>query len=114
MALFRKFFYRKPPEGLLEISERVFGECWFHKFVIMYYEFGFFVLWRSMGFLSIVVCGLSFRGTDIHIPFFVIHTPFLFFSVERCMYFFLLKTKRGLWITKRECKYQFLSLNFRN
>ncbi|KAI8569269.1 hypothetical protein RHMOL_Rhmol02G0265800 [Rhododendron molle] len=24
MALFRKFFYRKPPEGLLEISERVF------------------------------------------------------------------------------------------
>ncbi|XP_051151379.1 formin-like protein 6 [Andrographis paniculata] len=24
MALFRKFFYRKPPEGLLEISDRVF------------------------------------------------------------------------------------------
>ncbi|KDO67457.1 hypothetical protein CISIN_1g000624mg [Citrus sinensis] len=24
MALFRKFFYRKPPDGLLEISERVF------------------------------------------------------------------------------------------
>ncbi|KAL6207311.1 hypothetical protein ACLB2K_018269 [Fragaria x ananassa] len=24
MALFRKFFYRKPPEGLLEISERVY------------------------------------------------------------------------------------------
>lgn len=31
MALFRKFFYRKPPEGLLEISERVFGKCWFHN-----------------------------------------------------------------------------------
>uniref|UniRef100_A0A804HW97 Uncharacterized protein n=1 Tax=Musa acuminata subsp. malaccensis TaxID=214687 RepID=A0A804HW97_MUSAM len=25
MALFRKFFYRKPPDGLLEISERVYG-----------------------------------------------------------------------------------------
>ncbi|KAG7637354.1 hypothetical protein ISN45_At02g019000 [Arabidopsis thaliana x Arabidopsis arenosa] len=25
MALFRKFFHRKPPEGLLEISERVYG-----------------------------------------------------------------------------------------
>lgn len=25
MALFRKIFYRKPPDGLLEISERVFG-----------------------------------------------------------------------------------------
>lgn len=25
MALFRKFFHRKPPEGLFEISERVFG-----------------------------------------------------------------------------------------
>lgn len=29
MALFRKFFYRKPPDGLLEISERVFGMCLF-------------------------------------------------------------------------------------
>lgn len=26
MGLFRKFFYKKPPEGLLEISERVYGE----------------------------------------------------------------------------------------
>lgn len=25
MALFRKFFYKKPPEGLVEISERVYG-----------------------------------------------------------------------------------------
>ncbi|KAL6973839.1 hypothetical protein U1Q18_028023 [Sarracenia purpurea var. burkii] len=25
MALFRKLFFRKPPDGLLEISERVFG-----------------------------------------------------------------------------------------
>jgi hypothetical protein len=25
MALFRKFFYRKPPDGLLEITERVYG-----------------------------------------------------------------------------------------
>lgn len=29
MALFRKFFYRKPPEGLLEISERVYGMFFF-------------------------------------------------------------------------------------
>ncbi|XVE71260.1 hypothetical protein DITRI_Ditri10aG0136600 [Diplodiscus trichospermus] len=26
MGLFRKFFYRKPPDGLLEISERVYGQ----------------------------------------------------------------------------------------
>lgn len=25
MALFRKLFYRKPPDGLLEICDRVFG-----------------------------------------------------------------------------------------
>jgi len=25
MALFRKFFYKKPPDGLLEITERVYG-----------------------------------------------------------------------------------------
>lgn len=25
MALFRKLFYRKPPDGLLEICERVYG-----------------------------------------------------------------------------------------
>ncbi|KAG6628085.1 hypothetical protein CIPAW_15G176100 [Carya illinoinensis] len=25
MALLRKFFFRKPPDGLLEISERVYG-----------------------------------------------------------------------------------------
>jgi hypothetical protein len=24
MALFRKFFYRKPPDGLLEITDRVY------------------------------------------------------------------------------------------
>ncbi|TQE06783.1 hypothetical protein C1H46_007652 [Malus baccata] len=27
MALFRKFFYRKPPDGLLEISESVYAKC---------------------------------------------------------------------------------------
>ncbi|KAK6237052.1 Tensin phosphatase [Theobroma cacao] len=32
MALFRKFFYRKPPDGLLEISERVYVfDCCFSK-----------------------------------------------------------------------------------
>ncbi|CAH9145915.1 unnamed protein product [Cuscuta epithymum] len=35
MALFRKFFYRKPPEGLLEISERVFVfDCCFTSDVL--------------------------------------------------------------------------------
>ncbi|XP_043695174.1 formin-like protein 18 [Telopea speciosissima] len=35
MALFRKFFYRKPPEGLLEISERVFVfDCCFSTDVL--------------------------------------------------------------------------------
>lgn len=27
MALFRRLFYRKPPDRLLEISERVYGRC---------------------------------------------------------------------------------------
>ncbi|XP_057510950.1 formin-like protein 18 isoform X1 [Actinidia eriantha] len=36
MALFRKFFYRKPPEGLLEISERVFVfDCCFTTDVLV-------------------------------------------------------------------------------
>ncbi len=26
MSLFRRFFYRRPPDGLLEITERVYGE----------------------------------------------------------------------------------------
>ncbi|KAH6757562.1 hypothetical protein C2S51_038710 [Perilla frutescens var. frutescens] len=35
MALFRKFFYRKPPEGLLEISERVYVfDCCFTTNVV--------------------------------------------------------------------------------
>ncbi|KAJ4957608.1 hypothetical protein NE237_024719 [Protea cynaroides] len=35
MALFRKFFYRKPPEGFLEISERVFVfDCCFSTDVL--------------------------------------------------------------------------------
>ncbi|XP_019167761.1 PREDICTED: formin-like protein 18 [Ipomoea nil] len=35
MALFRKFFYRKPPEGLLEIAERVFVfDCCFTSDVL--------------------------------------------------------------------------------
>ncbi|KAK3020876.1 hypothetical protein RJ639_046273 [Escallonia herrerae] len=35
MALFRKFFYRKPPDGLLEISERVFVfDCCFTNDVV--------------------------------------------------------------------------------
>jgi hypothetical protein len=29
MALFRRFFYRKPPDRLLEISERVYGTFFF-------------------------------------------------------------------------------------
>lgn len=58
MALFRKFFYRKPPEGLLEISERVFGKCWFHN---LKYNMNLDSLYfEEMGFLCIVVSGLSF------------------------------------------------------
>lgn len=38
MALFRKFFFKKPPEGLLEVSERIFG---------MHF---LFVSFRSVGF----------------------------------------------------------------
>jgi hypothetical protein len=33
MALFRKFFYKKPPDGLLEITERVYGTFLLHSFL---------------------------------------------------------------------------------
>lgn len=33
MALFKRFFYRKPPDGLLEITDRVFG-----MFLILIYH----------------------------------------------------------------------------
>ncbi|KAK9279209.1 hypothetical protein L1049_012887 [Liquidambar formosana] len=40
MALFRKFFYRKPPEGLLEISERVYVfDCCFTTDVFEEHEY---------------------------------------------------------------------------
>jgi hypothetical protein len=39
MALFRKFFYRKPPDGLLEISERVYGAF----VIVFFYSFLFSV-----------------------------------------------------------------------
>jgi len=32
MALFRRFFYKKPPDRLLEISERVYGN---HSFLFL-------------------------------------------------------------------------------
>lgn len=35
MALFRKFFFKKPPEGLLEVSERIFGMHFFFRFVLL-------------------------------------------------------------------------------
>ncbi|KAF5936305.1 hypothetical protein HYC85_027434 [Camellia sinensis] len=44
MALFRKFFYRKPPEGLLEISERVFVfDCCFTTNVLEENEYKVYV-----------------------------------------------------------------------
>ncbi|KAM1074231.1 hypothetical protein ACFX11_019404 [Malus domestica] len=39
MALFRKFFYRKPPDGLLEISESVYEE-FKHNVLLMHCERG--------------------------------------------------------------------------
>ncbi|KAF2313020.1 hypothetical protein GH714_008783 [Hevea brasiliensis] len=38
MALFRKFFYRKPPDGLFEISERVYGTLLWNQFAYFMVE----------------------------------------------------------------------------
>ncbi|XP_068651677.1 formin-like protein 18 [Aristolochia californica] len=44
MALFRKFFYRKPPDGLLEISERVYVfDCCFSTDVLEEDDYEIFV-----------------------------------------------------------------------
>ncbi|XP_010552827.1 PREDICTED: formin-like protein 18 isoform X2 [Tarenaya hassleriana] len=44
MALFRKFFYRKPPDGLLEISERVYVfDCCLSTDMLEDDEFGVYV-----------------------------------------------------------------------
>ncbi|XP_010525899.1 PREDICTED: formin-like protein 18 isoform X2 [Tarenaya hassleriana] len=44
MALFRKFFYRKPPDGLLEISERVYAfDCCLSSDMLEDDEFGVYV-----------------------------------------------------------------------
>lgn len=47
MALFRKLFYRKPPDGLLEICERVYGEflC-----IFSFPYLGVFLKWRLQVF----------------------------------------------------------------
>ncbi|TYG60610.1 hypothetical protein ES288_D07G082000v1 [Gossypium darwinii] len=39
MALFRRFFYRKPPDRLLEISERVYGNLFLHYYLMEYFLF---------------------------------------------------------------------------
>jgi hypothetical protein len=58
MSLFRRFFYRRPPDGLLEITERVYGErkiCVFFgwggegrggegRFFVVYFGFLLFVI----------------------------------------------------------------------
>lgn len=46
MALFRRLFYRKPPDRLLEISERVYGTnaCFFDYVFFVAKIFGTFVI----------------------------------------------------------------------
>lgn len=39
MALLRRLFFRKPPDGLLEISERVYGSFRFTRYVYYLIEF---------------------------------------------------------------------------
>ncbi|OMO61575.1 Actin-binding FH2/DRF autoregulatory [Corchorus capsularis] len=44
MALFRKFFYRKPPDGLLELSERVYVfDCCFSTEIWEDYEYKIYI-----------------------------------------------------------------------
>jgi hypothetical protein len=59
MSLFRRFFYRRPPDGLLEITERVYGE---RKICVCFFGWGgegrVFVV--SFGFLLFVIlCGFQ-------------------------------------------------------
>lgn len=38
MSLFSRFFYRRPPDGLLEFAERVFGEdLYLASFIYLFY-----------------------------------------------------------------------------
>lgn len=47
MALLRKFFFRKPPDGLLEICDRVYG-AFFYVSGLFFFFLSFFVfcLWK--------------------------------------------------------------------
>ncbi len=44
MSLFRRFFYRRPPDGLLEITERVYGE----RKICVFFGWGGFLLSLSV------------------------------------------------------------------
>jgi hypothetical protein len=52
MSLFRKLFYRKPPDGLLEVSERVYGQ--------------FFILFCYFVFKKDCIFVLFFSSFSIH------------------------------------------------
>lgn len=59
MALFRKLFFRKPPDGLLEISERVYGT--FQSFLAFIYLFIFLKLLSGVHFFQLgMVMGVHF------------------------------------------------------
>lgn len=67
MALFRKFFYKKPPDGLLEITERVYGTLSAGSFSVNTLVL---VELKSVGFLlsaniSSSLCILSWWGVVV-------------------------------------------------
>lgn len=55
MALLRKLFYRKPPEGLLEICERVYGTVFATIFV------SFVIRADCMYFWIIILYGMNWN-----------------------------------------------------
>lgn len=61
MALFRKFFYRKPPDGLLEISDRVYGMAFEFDCLLLFF-WGFFVVlfWFRENWMECLVNFMSF------------------------------------------------------
>ncbi|PKA50850.1 Formin-like protein 6 [Apostasia shenzhenica] len=53
MAMFRKFFYRKPPDGLFEISERVYGMV---SILCFSFFFAFSMIDGSFEFAFLTLC----------------------------------------------------------
>lgn len=59
MALLRRLFFRKPPDGLLEISERVYGSFRFTRYVYYLIDFYLFIFFLNQIYEAVCVLLVS-------------------------------------------------------